>query len=138
MHPPMWNNVSFGQYNFHCPLARGEMISHFTVEVRLNHTFSGLEKYYHFWVGLTNPDGVSCSDNDCTNKLKWHDGTNFIWDPQIHSSIAADPVNNGFSFKVDDKKIYNHTVGALPYACMSACVGKTTFTLYRVAQNRGK
>ena len=43
--------------------------------------YSGADDY---WSGLTNPDGVACIDADCTDQLKWADGTDFKWDGTIH------------------------------------------------------
>ena len=43
--------------------------------------YNGADDY---WSGLTNPDGVACIDADCTDQLKWADGTDFKWDGTIH------------------------------------------------------
>ena len=43
--------------------------------------YSGADDY---WSGLTNPDEVACIDADCTDQLKWADGTDFKWDGTIH------------------------------------------------------
>ena len=83
-----------------------------------------MERQTEYWVGLTNPNGATCNGSDCSNKLKWSDGSNFTWDPQIHSSIDATQSHYGFGFKVDERKFYR-SVSDLPYACMSTCVGKS-------------
>ena len=88
-----------------------------------------MEKKNFFWVGLANPEGVSCNDSDCSDKLKWQDGSNFTWDPLIHSSIDASQNIHGFSLKVDEKRLYKSNDTDKPYACMSLCVGKSQITL---------
>ena len=87
----------------------------------------GLEGQNDFWVSLTNPDSITCSDSDCSNKLQWLDGSNFTWDPQLHSSIDANQTIYGLGFNVDQKRFFKSDSDK-PYACMSLCVRKSQIT----------
>ena len=64
--------------------------------------YSGADDY---WSGLTNPDGVACIDADCTDQLKWADGTDFKWDGTIHRQ-EENQINLGKSVLLFSVKIY--------------------------------
>ena len=64
--------------------------------------YSGADDY---WSGLTNPDGVACIDADCTDQLKWADGTDFKWDGTIHRQ-EENQINLGKSVLLISVKIY--------------------------------
>ena len=77
-------------------------------------------------VGLTNPDGVSCSDGDCDGKLKWEDGSDFSWDYWGHWKIDSISDSIWFSFNTNLKQFNRKkTHDTKEFACMSSCKGKT-------------
>ena len=84
--------------------------------------FNGNNNY--FWVGLTNPDGVTCVNSGCTGKLKWLDGSDFTWNSTIHSSVVANS-NYGFRLIVSELEFLamdNNLTRS--YVCMSLCVSE--------------
>ena len=72
-------------------------------------------------VGITNPDGVTCVNSGCTNKVKWVDGTDFIWDPNIHSGgLLVSTALQGYAYNVET------TAFSAPfrtnYVCVASCI----------------
>ena len=77
-------------------------------------------------VGLTNPDGVSCSDGDCDGKLKWEDGTNFNWNTSPIQNIKGYSGSPRFAFKLSSRELLGRktSTAQAAFACMSSCKGK--------------
>ena len=47
------------------------------------------------WIGLQVPDGVSCDDtSDCSGKLEWEGGEDFVAEPYVVGAIAANNEND--------------------------------------------
>ena len=74
-------------------------------------------------VGLTNPDGVSCSDGDCDGKLKWEDGSDFSF--SLFQKIDSSSDSIWFSFNTNTNFHGKKTHDTEEFACMSSCKGKT-------------
>ena len=78
-----------------------------------------------FWAGLTNPNGVSCTDNGCSKKLRWTDGAIFEWDATLHTSLNVVPETHAYSYNLSTKAFTAHTnTDMMKYVCMSECACK--------------
>ena len=86
------------------------------------------------WVGLTNPNGVSCTDSGCSKKLRWTDGEIFEWDNSLHSSLNVVPGTHAYSYSLTTKAFTGQTyTDVIEYSCMSEC-----YCEYEVCTEFGK
>ena len=72
------------------------------------------------WVGLTNPDGVTCVNSGCSSKLKWIDGADFYWDSTVHSLLLASAAFSAFGYNVESKE-FGTPINA-KYVCVASCL----------------
>ena len=77
-------------------------------------------------IGLRNPDSVSCSDAGCDGKLKWQDGSNFVWNGAMISNMTIESNHSVFYFKLSSTEILGSSATQMikHFACMSSCTGK--------------
>ena len=75
-----------------------------------------------FWVGLTNPDGVACTNSGCSSLLKWADGRDFVWDPAVHSFLMANSATFGYGYSFADGsfQVWSENRPEM-FACVSEC-----------------
>ena len=76
----------------------------------------------NLWFGLYNPQGVSCSDDKCDDKLQWYGQDKaFEFDNQLFGAVEAN--GSCLSFNGQGKATPTRCEEKLPVVCKGICPG---------------
>lgn len=69
---------------------------------------------YHYWMGIPNPNGVTCSGASCEGSISWRDGSDYQHISSIGINMNPSTTCSVLLFNVD----YPHLSQITPVSCL--------------------
>ena len=120
-----------------CNSDGGALISVLTEEDKSALSYYSNQEPKRLWVGLKKTENTSCWDGECDGKLRWQDGSQFVFDSLIHDGIKGNGTGNSygncFRWRNTQQKIDDYACSSKEkFICQIACPGKSIFIIHRV------